>query len=43
MMPKWQVFSKSGGLLCVVYASTEQLAIDMAKDRGHKAFSATRI
>jgi hypothetical protein len=43
MYPKWQVMSKTGGLLCVVYASTESLALQIARDNGHKPHSATRI
>lgn len=43
MMPKWQVMSKTGGLLCVVYASTEEWAIEQAKAMGHKAHSAILI
>lgn len=43
MYPKWQVMSKTGGLLCVVYASSEWQAIDQAKAMGHKAHSATII
>lgn len=43
MMPKWQVMSKTGGLLCVVYASNEYSALQFAKAMGHKAHSATRI
>lgn len=42
-MYRWLVFSKTGGFLCVVHASTENLAIEMAKESGHKAHSATKF
>lgn len=42
-MHRWKVLSKTGGLLGVVWADTEQMAIEMVKERGHKACSATKI
>lgn len=39
-MLRWKVLGKFGGLLCVVIASTEAVAIEKAKGRGHKPYGA---